>query len=233
MVSCRNLGFRYREGQALFHDISIDFPENAITAILGPSGCGKTTLLHLMARILEPLSGTVESGGAEDQPVSYLFQEPRLLPWARVLENVLLVNRDRHSALDHLRLVGLGEKADAYPGELSGGMRQRLAMARAFAFPAPLLLMDEPFQALDIALRFSLVEAFRTLWQEDPRTTIFVTHDIQEALLLGDRILIMKGEPVEIIGDYNNPVAQGKLRKLGGKELMDLESKLYRLLIPS
>jgi NitT/TauT family transport system ATP-binding protein len=231
MAFCKELTFYYREEEPLFDRFSVDFPDKRITAILGPSGCGKSTLLHLLARLLEPISGAIVTE-LQDAPVSYLFQEPRLLPWSTVLENVLLVNRDSDCAQSCLDMVGLFRHLEKYPEELSGGMRQRLAMARAFACKSPILLMDEPFQALDIALRFSLVDAFRKLWVEDARTTIFVTHDIQEALLLGDRILVMMGHPAAVVGQFDNPIPDQGERKLGNEDLLRLESELYHLLVP-
>jgi NitT/TauT family transport system ATP-binding protein len=227
-MRCSHLSFAYPEGVEVFRDFSVDLPDNTVTAVLGPSGCGKSTLLHLLAGILVPASGS--AGGGDEGAVSYLFQEPRLLPWLTVRQNVEIVNREPGITDKYLEIVGLGKAASLFPSALSGGMRQRVAMARAFAFDAKLLLMDEPFQALDLALRISLVEAFRKLWEEDPRTAIFVTHDVQEALFLGDSILVLHGTPAEVAGKFDNPVP-GHERRLDNRELLSLEAELYRLLI--
>jgi NitT/TauT family transport system ATP-binding protein len=127
-------------------------------------------------------------------------------------------------------MVELAGMADTYPDRLSGGMRQRVAMARAFAFDASLLLMDEPFQALDLALRVSLVNSFRQLWREAPKTTIFVTHDVQEAIILGDTISVLSEPPVKVTGHFSNPVSRDE-RRLDNPELLELEARLYRLLL--
>ncbi|ADK82248.1 ABC transporter ATP-binding protein [Sediminispirochaeta smaragdinae] len=224
----RNVSFTYDSGIEVFRRFSLEFPEGEITAILGPSGCGKTTLLHLIAGLLIPSDGSI--GRDTGEAVSYLFQEPRLLPWMTVLENVCLVNKDEGAVRRFLEIVGLRSSASRYPGELSGGMRQRVAMARAFAFDASMLLMDEPFQALDLALRLSLVNAFRHIWGQEPRTSIFVTHDIQEALVLGDRIFVLDGPPVELVGRFVNPVDRNQ-RSIHDPRLLALEAELYHLLI--
>jgi NitT/TauT family transport system ATP-binding protein len=224
----RNLSFSYPGGSPLFDNFSIDLPEGAVSAILGPSGCGKTTFLHLVAGLLQPSAGT--AGRTEGTAVSYLFQEPRLLPWLTVRENIALVNDDSQTVESLLEMVELAGMADIRPDRLSGGMRQRVAMARAFAFDASLLLMDEPFQALDLALRISLVNSFRQLWSEAPKTTVFVSHDVQEAIILGDTISVLSEPPVKIAGYFNNPVARGD-RRLDNPELLELEARLYRLLL--
>lgn len=227
-MRCSGLTFAYGSGKPVFDGFTEEFPEGAVSAILGPSGCGKTTFLHLLAGLLEPAAGT--AGREEGRAVSYLFQEPRLLPWMTVRENVALVHDDPLKVEKLLDMVGLGSCGDAFPDQLSGGMRQRVAMARAFCFDASLLLMDEPFQALDLALRISLVNSFRQLWRESPRTTIFVTHDVQEALVLGDLICILSGPPAVTSGRLVNPVAREE-RSLGNPELLKLEAELYRLLL--
>ncbi len=224
----RNLSFSYPGGSPLFDNFSIDLPEGAVSAILGPSGCGKTTFLHLVAGLLQPSAGT--AGRTEGTAVSYLFQEPRLLPWLTVRENIALVNDDSKTVESLLEMVELAGMADTRPDRLSGGMRQRVAMARAFAFDASLLLMDEPFQALDLALRISLVNSFRQLWSEAPKTTVFVSHDVQEAIILGDTISVLSEPPVKIAGYFKNPVARGD-RRLDNPELLELEARLYRLLL--
>jgi NitT/TauT family transport system ATP-binding protein len=166
--------------------------------LLGASGCGKTTLLRLMAGLLKPLAAEPEGLVERSGDVSFVFQEHRLLPWYTVLENVSLpiehgmgkaAARDR--AREFLRRVSLEDKAGAYPSELSGGQAQRASFARAFACPAPIVLMDEPFQALDVPLRLRLMETARSLLEQERRLAVVVTHDPREAIFLGRRILIL------------------------------------------
>ena len=191
-------------GVDLYRDFQIEFRERRITGIMGPSGCGKTTLLNMITGAVAPDSG--EFLGLAGKRVSCIFQEPRLLPWKTVSENVEFVLKDLFSKNDRnkivsdlLKMVSLGEFAGHYPREISSGMRQRAAAARAFAYPSDILVMDEPFRALDLKLKRSLIESFRKLWDTDRRTVVFVTHDVDEALLLCDEIYIFSGPPVRII----------------------------------
>ena len=219
----------------VFELFSLELPRRSVTAVLGPSGCGKTTLLRLIAGLVEPDAGRVS--GRSDEAVSYLFQEPRLLPWLSLEGNVSYVlpetmgaGERRNRAGRLLRLVGLEEFVHYTPSMVSGGMRQRAAMARAFAFPAQTILMDEPFQALDIALKLSLVGLFRRLWEDDPRTSVFVTHDVQEAVLLGDQIVVLSPRPAHVVQTWENPVER-KMRSLEDATLLELERKVYHALL--
>ena len=184
----------------IYQDFAISFPDQSVTVILGPSGCGKTTLLNSIAF------------GPYGHRVSYIFQEPRLLPWYTLEKNIMLVLEGRTAerrerAQRYLRKVGLQNRAGEYPGKLSGGERQRAAIARAFSFPAPILLMDEPFQSQDPALKLQLIALVRELQNEEKRTIIAVTHDIREASALADRAVILSGRPVSVI--FDAPVTPG------------------------
>jgi len=196
-----NLTKRY-DDLLVFQDFQFGFSENQITCILGPSGCGKTTLLNLFAGTESFEQGKLSV--PEDISLSYIFQEPRLLPWKTVRENMLFVlhsKYSRHEALEmaerFLELVNLSAFADFYPRQLSGGMKQRVSIARAFAFPSQLILMDEPFKGLDFKLKEALIEAFRALWQRYRRTVLFVTHDIDEALKMADELVIFSQPPIK------------------------------------
>lgn len=213
----------------LFSNFSATFAERAITVLLGPSGCGKTSLLKIVAGLLPPDSGRVS--GVDGDGLSFVFQEPRLAPWLSVEENVALAARDvlpRREALERARrfisLVGLSDRARMKPAGLSGGMRQRVSLARAFCRPASLLLMDEPFQSLDLSLRLSLMDEFILLWREEPKTVLFVTHDIQEALYLGDEILVLGLSPLSVLDRFSLPIERGS-RDLA--EMTELERRLY------
>jgi NitT/TauT family transport system ATP-binding protein len=189
----------------VINDVSLVLKETP-TVILGPSGCGKTTLLRLIAGLLKPESGVIRCGtphfGGTDGDgafnTAFVFQEPRLLPHLSVLENITLPSR-KHLPADQLRqkavrllaLTGLHNEAGRYPDELSGGQRQRVSIARAFCYPAPLLLMDEPFQSLDLPLRLSLLETLKNLLTVENRFVAAVTHDPREAVILAKRILVL------------------------------------------
>jgi NitT/TauT family transport system ATP-binding protein len=219
----------------IFRDLHLNIKRNKVTAILGPSGCGKTTLLGIIAGIVSIEHG--EISGIVNESISYLFQEPRLLPWLTVFDNLKLVIPENHrdnSVAERteaiLSIVGLKEFSYYYPDELSGGMRQRAAMARAFLYPSTILLMDEPFQALDIRLRLSFMKTFNSLWRDDKRTSIFVTHDIQEAIYLGDEIIVFSDRPTKVKKRYTNPVSHSE-RFFGNETLTKLENDIYRYLL--
>jgi NitT/TauT family transport system ATP-binding protein len=188
----------------VFRDFSLELTEGRITCILGPSGCGKTSLLHLLSGHLQPDSGNIS--GVDSRHIAFVFQEPRLLPWKTVRGNLEFILSSQEETgrmneiVDHtLDVVGLHEFQFHYPAELSGGMKQRVALARAFAYPADLVLMDEPFRGLDIRMKHTLVETFRLLWQEKKRTVLFVTHDLDEAFDLGEELILFSQAPVQIV----------------------------------
>lgn len=174
----------------VYNNLTLTVPQGAITTIVGPSGCGKSTMLNLLAGLVLPNKGQVCTAG---EVVGYIFQEDRLLPWATVYDNVKLVRRteDREAIMAILAALEMSAFADKFPNQLSGGMRQRCAIARGFYYDASLLLMDEPFKSLDYDLRLNLMGYLGRLWERAGNTILFVTHDIDEALLLGHQILVM------------------------------------------
>jgi NitT/TauT family transport system ATP-binding protein len=190
-----------RGGHQLYRSFSVAFAAGTVTAIIAASGRGKTTLLDCIARLLTPDAGRVTAPFR----VAYLFQEPLLLPWRTVRENVLLVS-DGPEAARCLALSGLTDKSARYPAELSGGEQQRAAFARALACRAPVMLLDEAFQSLDVPVKLAMMEQTRIHIAARARTAILVTHDIREALCLAARILVLTGEPVTIARDLAIPV---------------------------
>ncbi|MDR1444902.1 MAG: ATP-binding cassette domain-containing protein, partial [Treponema sp.] len=215
-VSIRGLNFSYGDNR-IFEDFNLELGKENPAVILGPSGCGKTTLLFLIARLLKPAGGEIAiDGGAADGhvPAVLVFQEPRLLPWMTALENVSLPLRrffGKKPALERARyfleLAGLGDKIHNLPRELSGGQRQRVSLARAFAVPGPVILLDEPFQSLDIPLKITMMDLVMTLLnREQGRQVIAVTHDPREAVYLGRRILAL-GKPGPAVPSAFPPAA--------------------------
>jgi len=194
-------------------DVTLEVAHGEFISLLGPSGCGKSTLLRLIAGLVEPDSGVITIDGRmpqqaqADREIGYVLQEPALLPWRTVAANIRLpldVNRQagggsRESVDDLLKMVGLDGFADYYPHQLSGGMQQRAALARAIAVGASLFLMDEPFGALDEITRASMRYELLRIWESDRKTVVFVTHSIAEAVALSDRVAVMSARPGRIV----------------------------------
>lgn len=192
---------------------TVDIDAGQFVSLVGPSGCGKSTLLKVIAGLLEPSTGTLAIDGqvvhGPHPSMGIVFQEPLLLDWRTVLDNVLLQADVRHirrdvlagRARELLDRVGLGDVAHRRPYELSGGMRQRVAICRALVHDPALLLMDEPFGALDALTREQMGEDLQRLWLDLGMTVFFVTHSIPEAVLLSDRVLVMSARPGEIVAD--------------------------------
>lgn len=210
-IDIQGLGVEYRSASGdhvlAMQDVSLNISENEFIAVVGPSGCGKTTLLRVLSGLLHQTTGTILRHGqpysGDRSEVGVVFQEARLLPWLTVLGNVLLpvtvqgrdrtTYRDRAMAL--LELVGLAAFAHRYPGELSGGMQQRVAICRALVHEPSLLLMDEPFGALDAMTRETMNQELLNIWQTAPKTVVFITHSIPEAVFLADRVAVFTPRP--------------------------------------
>ncbi len=189
MLELRNISFSYGN-KPIFRDLSVNLKDGEILAVMGPSGSGKTTLLSIVAGILHPQKGSVISNTKQ---IAYVFQEPRLLPWCTVRENLLAVLKEKpqdNTKIDKvLTKVGLEDCKDLYPDKLSGGMKSRVALARAMLYGGDLFLLDEPFAALDQELRTDLSKMLRVYLKESGASAILVTHQRSDAELLADRIL--------------------------------------------
>ena len=216
--------------------VSFSARQNEFVCIVGPSGCGKTTLLRLIAGLIQPSAGSITFAGWESVPrCAMVFQDAGLFAWLNILDNVALgleargvplAERSRR-ATELLVRMGLGDFASHFPHELSGGMRQRAAIARALVTRPDILLMDEPFRALDAQTRLVLQDELLKLWNERPLLVLFVTHDIEEAILLGSRVLVLSGRPGRIVSEIEVPLEQP--RDLTGRSHPELEALRWRI----
>jgi NitT/TauT family transport system ATP-binding protein len=199
---------------AAVHDATLELEENQFVSLMGPSGCGKSTLLHAAGGLLRPTSGTVSLSGRpltapRPEEVAFVFQDYSLLPWKSVVDNAaiglrfagLSKNLRRERAMRQLALMGLGDVADSHPAQLSGGMQQRVAVARALTMEPDVLLLDEPFGALDEITRRTLGVDVSTVLSEARKSLLLVTHSLDEAIYWGDKILVMAAKPGRIIAE--------------------------------
>ncbi len=223
-------------------DISIAVREREFVCIVGPSGCGKTTLLKIIAGLLPPSSGRITFSSEHThaaQRNAMVFQEHGLFPWMTVLENVAfglemqgVSPRERRvRAHNFISKVGLSAFAQNYPHELSVGMRQRVGIARAFVADPPLLLMDEPFGALDAQTKLVLQEELLHIWEEQSKSVIYVTHDLEEAVLLGDRVLVMTGRPGRIREEIPIPLERPRdFQNKMAPQLTEIKWHIWKML---
>jgi NitT/TauT family transport system ATP-binding protein len=208
------------EGVLALSELSLEIAAGEFVAILGPSGCGKSTLLRLVAALDQPTGGTVTVNGAPPGRVSarhalgVAFQDHALLPWLSIRDNVALPFRIAGRAVDEkavmhlIELVGLANFATARPKQLSGGMRQRASIARALVLEPEVLLLDEPFGALDAVTRRQMNVELQRIWSERQITTLLITHSVDEALFLADRVVVMSGRPGRILREVKVPFAR-------------------------
>lgn len=239
-----NIAFRYDE-EPLFRGLSFEVEAGEFVSILGPSGCGKSTVLNLLAGILTPESGSMLVDGAPIKGMSsrfaYMPQNDLLFPWKTIMQNVCLHGRlhgaekaAQAQARELFPLFGLAGYEDAWPGDLSGGMRQRAAFLRTALCDADILLLDEPFGALDVISRSDMQDWLVSMKQHLGRTCLLVTHDIDEAIFLSDRILVLGGRPADIRSEYRVVeehrtrdwlYSQGELRHKLHDSIRELEAK--------
>ncbi|MGM0590109.1 MAG: ABC transporter ATP-binding protein [Halobacteriota archaeon] len=253
-VSFQNLTKVYGEGEnslLALDDINLEIEDGEFVSIVGPSGCGKSTLLHLTAALLDPTEGKVEIEGTdvtseahEKHKVGLVFQTPVLLDWRTVRKNILLPVEimKQNGALDRemsyykertdelLELTGLDGFGDSYPQELSGGMQQRVSICRSLVYDPPVLLMDEPFGALDALTRDKMNKELLRIWEETEKTIVFVTHNLDEAVFLSDRVVVLDSRPGRIMDvidvDLDRPRTQ-ETRQMGDYHTLVSETYKY------
>jgi NitT/TauT family transport system ATP-binding protein len=216
LVSLRSISKVFSNGTVALKDFSLDIGEGEFLSLLGPSGCGKSTALRIIAGLGDASSGAVEwprasfdASGRPEREIGFVFQEPTLMPWATVFDNVWLPLRLQHVSraaarlrvVEALAMVGLERSAEAYPRELSGGMKMRVSIARALVTRPKLLLMDEPFAALDEITRFRLNDDLLMLWEKFGWTVVFVTHSVFESVYLSQRIVVMAARPGRVYAE--------------------------------
>ena len=219
LTAIKNMNFKVLEGQ--------------FCCLLGPSGCGKTTLLNILSGLDNNYEGNIEfddGSTLKNASVGYMFQEPRLLPWLTVKENVEIVTQqtkqEKELSSSILENMGLLKNMESFPSQLSGGMQRRVAIARAFVNKPKILLLDEPFISLDITAANLLRSMLINMWLQQKTTIIFVTHDIREAIYLGDRILFLSKGPSKVIYDYK--VNLKRPREMENKDIENLRSELMQ-----
>lgn len=239
-LQLRNISHSYGPVEVL-RDISLDIPQGQIVCLIGPSGCGKSTLLRFLGGLEQPLSGQVLQLGAPPadslNPLTYVFQHFALLPWRSVEGNIRLVLEDHglsrrdmdQIVTDVLARTRLSEFRKALPKQLSGGMRQRVAISRALAVRPAVMLMDEPLSALDSQTRELLMDDLVALWIRKPFTSVYVTHNLNEAVRLGHRVVVLSRRPGQVreIVDIDIPLSE---RHLGHPALEDRQAHLWDLM---
>jgi NitT/TauT family transport system ATP-binding protein len=230
-------------GMSVLEDVSFEVGGSEVVVVIGPSGCGKSTLLSVIGGLLKPAGGAVLIEGAPPadslNPVTFVFQDFALLPWRTVRDNVGFavehqgLSPERRAALvvDALARTGLSDFADAYPKQLSGGMRQRVGIARALAVSPAVFLMDEPLSALDAQTRELLMEDFRLIWERHRVATVYVTHNLDEAVRLADRVIVLSRRPGRITDVIAIPIPRAERGgEAAAAELAALHNRLWRLI---
>jgi NitT/TauT family transport system ATP-binding protein len=221
VIEARNLSHRFGE-QEVLQPINLKIEEGDFVALLGPSGCGKSTFLRLVAGLLPVTAGELNVKHRSPGEIAFVFQDAHLLPWRRVTENISLPHEMlstnpkliKERVGESLELVGLTDFAEAYPHQLSGGMKMRVSLARALVTHPKLLLLDEPFAALDEVTRTHLDEELRQIWKKTGITILFVTHSLLEASFLANRLLVFSPRPAQIIWDKQTPLGDVRNRSL-------------------
>ncbi len=250
-VRLERVGIRFRGGVEVLREVTLDVARGEFVAIVGPSGCGKTTLLNAIADLLDPLdcevSGRILVDGAEPRSrtrrelnLGYVFQRDALLPWQTILQNVQVglfirgvaarERTERSHAL--IEMAGLAGFEHYYPHQVSGGMRQRASLVRTLAYDPQVILMDEPFGALDAQNRMVLQSELLRIWQLTPRTILFVTHDLAEAIVLAQRVVVLSRRPgmIKAVYDIGLPHPRDAFALRGSADFARLETTIWQAL---
>ena len=222
-ISLRNIARVFDGGVEAVRSMNLDIPAGEFLAVIGPSGCGKSTLLRIIAGLDRASAGTIS--GVDPRRIAFVFQDAHLLPWRNVVRNVALPLELRgvskperiERAMNAIEQVGLSDAGRRYPAQLSGGMRMRVSLARALVTDPNLLLLDEPFAALDEITRQQLDEQLRELWAKRKMTVLFVTHSINEAAFLADRAIVLTKRPARIVVDHRLELPQQRVAELRGE----------------
>ena len=224
-ISAQLVGMQFASGQFGVRDVSLEVRRGEFISLVGPSGCGKSTLLRMVAGLLLPTCGELQvaARSADESRTAFVFQDSNLLPWRSVFDNIRLplelrgapMNEQRSAVEDSLKLIGLkSDDAQKRPRMLSGGMRMRVSLARALVTRPELLLLDEPFAALDDLLRQQLNEELLRIWNEQHWTGVFVTHNVAEAVFLSQRVLVMSKSPGTLVADIAVPFEHPRVPEL-------------------
>ena len=222
----------------ILSNINLEVKKGEFLSILGPSGSGKSTLLRLASKILDPSKGTVEYRDQREPLIGFVFQEPTLMPWRDVLSNVVLPIEIKNKknqltkdyALEWIERVGLKGKENSYPDELSGGQKMRVSIARSLVQGCDLLLLDEPFSALDEVTRRRLEDDLLQIWEKEKFTVLFVTHSVSEAIYLSQRIIVLSSGPAEIIHEGHINYQGSKKDFLESREFQEINNNIYEKL---
>jgi len=236
MLKFSNIHMRF--DKEILSNINLEVNKGEFLSILGPSGSGKSTLLRIASKILEPSKGQIEYDEQKEPSIGFVFQEPTLMPWRDVLSNVLLPLEIKHNksqltkdyALEWLERVGLKGKENSYPSELSGGQKMRVSIARSLVQGCDLLLLDEPFSALDEVTRRRLEDDLLEIWEKEKFTVLFVTHSVSEAVYLSQRIIVLSSGPAEVI-DESQIIYKGHKKDFKeSKEFQEINNIIYEKL---
>lgn len=228
LLKIENLTKKFNDFSVI-ENLNLEIKKDEIVAIIGPSGCGKSTLLNIISGIVRKYEGNLHTSKST---IGYVFQEDRLLPWMNVLENVKVVN-DNSKDEDVLKIiedVGLKNFEKSYPDTLSGGMRQRCAIARGFNYDCDLLLMDEPFKSLDYNLRIEMLNTLINLWKRSKKSILFITHEIDEAITVANRIIVLAKRPTKVAKEIIIDKESVGKRDINSEELIQVRREIIGLL---
>ncbi|WP_428908844.1 ABC transporter ATP-binding protein [Niallia sp. Krafla_26] len=237
LLSIKNVSKSF-SNKKIIEGLSLTVEEGEFVSIIGPSGSGKSTLFHLIGGIISPDEGRIELNGrtinGQRGSISYMPQAPSLLPWRTILQNVLLGqelqgHKDTEKAVQMIEKAGLKEYIHSYPSQLSGGMKQRVSFIRALLSPQPVICLDEPFSALDELTRLDMQKWLLSIWDEYRKTILFVTHNIDEALFLSDRIVLLSSGPASIMDEFILPFKRPRHEEiLLTNEFLDWKRNIHK-----